>query len=331
MYLHSSYETFLGNIRPNQKDIDTASEAHEGIRAYLRGEGGLAQYSDSFLAGSYRRRTAITPVKDVDVVCLTTYTTQDDPVHVLGELRRVLGRNYKFDDTVANRRSVMVKLDDTPLTLDIVPAIATGGRKNPIYVPDRGSKGELKGWILSHPYRHVTLAEERSAASPKIHRADSYLSTVKMMRWWRHDQWRNEPKEKQRHPKGFLIEVMCLRLMPATASEWAELVFGTMNAVAREYGGYLGSGRAPVLDDPALPGTPIRTKMAAADFDLFLRKLDDARRTLEAAIRSTDATESARLYRAVFGEAFPLGDDGGKRAAVFPVADRNIRNSPTFA
>jgi Second Messenger Oligonucleotide or Dinucleotide Synthetase domain len=331
MYLHSSFDTFLGGIRPNQKDIDTASRAHEEIRAYLGGEGGLAQYSDSFLAGSYKRRTAITPVKDVDVVCLTTYTKQDDPVRVLGELRRVLGKNYKFDDTVANRRSVMVKLDGTPLTLDIVPAIATGAREDPILVPDRGGQGELKGWILSNPYRHVTLAEERNAGSPKIHGADSYLSAMKMLRWWRYEQWRNEPKPKQRHPKGFLIEVMGLKLMPAVASEWAELVLGTMNAIALEYGGFLGSGSAPVLDDPALRGTQIRTKMGAADFDTFLRKIDDARRTVETAIRSSDAAESARLYRAVFGDAFPLGEDGGKRAAAFPVADRNIRNSPTFA
>jgi hypothetical protein len=149
-----------------------------------------------------------------------------------------------------------------------------------------------------------------------------------MMRWWRHTQL----PAKQRHPKGFVLEVMCLELMPMVGGEWAELVRATMNAIANKYGRYLGTGTAPMLDDPALPGEKIRTKMTAADFDVFLRNLDEARRAMEMAIASTDAAESARGYRKVFGDVFPLGGGGGKgTAATLPVAQRNIRNSPTFA
>jgi hypothetical protein len=329
VFLHDSFTTFISEITPDEKDIAAAREAHESVRKYLAGPDGLgAKYSDSFLAGSYARHTAISPVKDVDVICLTTYTTKDDPAVVLAHLRRVLSKNYKFDDTVANRRSVMVILDNTPLTMDIVPAIATGGRDNPIFVPDKGDNHTLKGWVRSNPHRHLTLAEQRNASSPKVRGAESYLSTVKMMRWWRHTQL----PAKQRHPKGFVLEVMCLELMPMVGGEWAELVRATMNAIANKYGRYLGTGTAPMLDDPALPGEKIRTKMTAADFDVFLRNLDEARRAMEMAIASTDAAESARGYRKVFGDVFPLGGGGGKgTAATLPVAQRNIRNSPTFA
>jgi hypothetical protein len=329
MYLHDSFTTFISDITPDEKDISPAKEAHESVRKYLASPDGLgAKYADSFLAGSYARHTAISPVKDVDVICLTTYTTKDDPAVVLAQLRRVLSKNYKFDDTVANRRSVMVILDNTPLTMDIVPAIATGSHDSPIFVPDKGDDHILKGWVRSHPHRHLTLAEARNAVSPKIKGAESYLSTVKMMRWWRHTQL----TAKQRHPKGFLLEVMCLELMPMVGTEWAQLVLATMTAIANKYGRYLGTGKAPMLDDPAMPGDKIRTKMTAPDFDLFLGKLDEARRAMETAIASTDAAESARGYRKVFGDTFPLGGGGGKgTAATLPVAPRNIRNSPTFA
>ncbi|MGH2378618.1 MAG: SMODS domain-containing nucleotidyltransferase [Candidatus Limnocylindria bacterium] len=325
MYLHDAFVAFLGKINPNEKDVDVAKKAHEDVRAYLASDEGLrAKYVNSYVAGSYQRQTAISPVKDVDVVCLTTYTKADQPTAVLNELRRVLAKKYELDNTVTNRRSILVKIEGTHLTMDIIPAIPTGGTKDQIWVPDRG----LQAWIRSHPYGHIELATKRNQESAEIGDRRQYLSVVKMMRWFRHEQL-----ETRRHPKGFIVEVLCLELAPTNAKEWAEAVRATMDSIGATYGLHRIRKTAPELDDPALPGEKIRTQMGAADFATLLDEVDGARATLKAAIDSEDNTEAAKLYRKVFGDAFPVGDGSGGKgaAAVFARSERNVRSSPTFA
>lgn len=330
MHLRESFKALLGKINPDGEDVKRAVKAHTDVREFLASDGGLGEaYSDSFLAGSYARDTSIAPIKDLDVVVLTTYDRATTPRVVLNALRKALRKKYTGDDeTVPNRRSVLVDLPDTTLTMDVIPAIASGDRDQHIWVPDRG----LNEWIKSHPHGHITLAEDRNQASAEIGDRHLYKSTVKLLRWWRHLQL-----EGYRHPKGFLIEILCLESTPVYATEWAESLLKTLDGVSTVYGNYKDAEAPPRIADPAVSGEVIRTKMSARDFTRFLKKVDEARATLQKAIDSEDNCESAKLYRQLFGEEFPdcgtkdKKGGGGAAAVLFPRSERNVRNPPGFA
>lgn len=332
MHLRESFKALLGAINPNGEDVKPAVKAHTDLREFLASDDGLAKvYSDSFLSGSYARETSIAPIKDLDVVVLTNYDrATTTPRVALNALRRALRKKYTGDDeTVPNRRSILVDLPDTTLTMDVIPAIASGDRDQHIWVPDRA----LNEWIKSHPHGHITLATDRHQASSEIGDRHLYKSTVKLLRWWRHRQLQG-----LRHPKGFLIEILCYEWTPVYASEWAEAVLTTLDGIAAAYDAYRNASEPPEIADPAVPGEVLRTKMSARDFTRFLDRLDDGRAKLQKAIESEDNCESAQIYRELFGEEFPdcgtrdkKGGGGTPAALLYPRSERNVRNPPGFA
>lgn len=325
MYLDQHFGDFLKDaVNPERDGVTRAKAAHQNVRAYLQSKEGLGErFKDSFLAGSYARDTSINPIKDVDIPILTTYTDADDPVTVLRELRKVLKRNYDKteDDTANQRRSIRVELADEGLTMDIIPAYAPSGSNAAIKIPDR----VVKGWIDTHPRAHVALSEERNGASSEISGQHIYKPTVKLLRWWKHHQL-----PKQRHPKGFLVEIMAYECASTTAAHWAEALKGTMDAIAAKYGRYRGAANAPVFNDPALVGKTIGTGLTGGEFTTFLDKLDEGRDLLARAIKAEEADESAELYCKLFVDGFPC-PKSGKRAPALVGSERRVTEPRRFA
>lgn len=325
MYLDAHFADFLADsVNPKNEGVKRAQKAHETVRAYLASKDGLGdRFKDSFLAGSYARDTSIDPIKDVDVVIVTTYTEKDDPLSVLRELRKTLKKHYdKTDDETANqRRSVRVELVDEGFTMDIIPAIAPNGSDKPIKIPDR----PLKKWIDTNPRGHVTLSEDRNGKSGEIGGQHIYKPMVKLLRWWKHHQL-----PKQHNPKGFLVELLAYQCAPLKAAHWAESIKLTMDAIAAKYGSFRGNEKPPEFDDPAMPGQKVKTKLAGAEFTAFLAKLDEGRALLDRAIKAEDQDATAKLYCELFVTGFPC-PESGKRAPVIVGSERRVTEPRRFA
>lgn len=321
MYLDAYFDEFFKEVNPKDGAIERAQKNHLDVRAFLASKDGLGDlFIDSFPAGSYRRLTAIDPIKDVDVVVVMKYTEADAPLDVLRHLRKTLKKKYTADDETADqRRSVRVDLDK--LSMDIIPAIAPNGTDKPIKIPDR----KLKKWIWTHPKGHIDLAEKKNAASAEIGGQHIYKPTVKLLRWWKHHQL-----PKQRDPKGFLVEVMAYECAPGTGEHWASELLATMDAIATKYRPYRGKKEPPVFTDPALPEQQIGTKLTAAEFTTFLDKLDDGRDILRRAIAAEDRDESAELYCQLFVKGFPCPESGKKVSAIV-ASERRVTEPRRFA
>lgn len=324
MYLDAHFNDLFREINPKDEGVRRAQKAHTDVRDFLASPEGLGDlYSDSFLAGSYARDTAIDPIKDVDVVIITNYREGEanaTPLAVLRKLRATLQKCYENTDTeTANqRRSIRVELEG--LSMDIIPAIAPDGAWKPIRIPDR----KLETWIWTNPRGHITLGEERSAASDQIGGQFIYKPTVKLLRWWKHEQL-----PAQRNPKGFLVEMMAYDTGPMRATHWAEAMANTLENIAAKYRGS-SALTAPVFTDPAMTGQEIKTKLTGPEFSTFFSKLDEARSLLDRAIKAEDQEEAAKLYCQLFVKGFPC-PESGKRAPVLVGSERRVTQAPRFA
>src|SRR5687768_11643135 len=155
--LNALFDKFLQNIEPDEKMVGHAHSAHDPVRTFLEDDEDFGQYvEDTFLYGSYKRHTSVGDIKDVDIVVLTNFDTESEdytPQKVLRKLKSALARYYKDPENPEyQRRSIRVN-DPLPddkeveMTLDIIPAVPTGGENDPLLVPDK----DVKKWILSHP------------------------------------------------------------------------------------------------------------------------------------------------------------------------------------
>jgi len=202
--LNSYFDGFLSNINPDPQMVKKAIKAHEPVRRHLATDEEFKEHHlDSFLYGSYRRRTAVGDIKDVDIVVLTNFDpNKDKPRTVLRKLKQALARYYENPDLADQRRSIRVDdpFSEDPsckLTLDIVPAAIITDENGVLKVPDR----EEDCWIDSHPKGHLQVVNDLNA---KEYSNEQFVPLVKIMKWWwKYQSAILQPKVERPHPKGF--------------------------------------------------------------------------------------------------------------------------------
>jgi len=328
--LNDLFDTFLSAIEPDEETRATAIAEHEAVRKWLAGHESFGEiHIDTFLAGSYARRTSITPIKDVDVVVICSMEAyQSDPRPLLNRLHDALADNkrYKLKST-PRRRSIQIELPR--VDLDVVPTVAPNGTNAPLRIPDR----DVKCWFDTNPKGHIDWTQQLNAAT-KQHENDRgrFVPLVKMARWWRKEQL-----AARRHPKGHLIELCAGYNHDPKARDWADVFIAWLERSLNTFRPYYTAHALPPFPDPGLPGQTIKTGMEWADFEQFYQMLE---RSLPVAYRArelavTDLAASARLWQQLFGVKFPPsdgGDGGGRGRSGGPtVLDRpDIREAPTF-
>jgi hypothetical protein len=155
--LSKQFEELRKAIEPSEPRKKDAKKADDPVREHLEADPSFAEHHiTTFLYGSYKRRTAICDIKDVDLVVVTNYTTDEKPHDVLSDLKDSLADLYDEPDLSDQRRSIRINrpLSDDPdceLTLDVIPAIYADEEGGPLWVPDR-EKGK---WVKSHPQGHI--------------------------------------------------------------------------------------------------------------------------------------------------------------------------------
>ncbi|MFN8861973.1 MAG: SMODS domain-containing nucleotidyltransferase [Gemmatimonadaceae bacterium] len=332
--LNSLFEQFLSNIEPDAETRAEAIKAHEPVRDWLASHDSFgAVHVETFLAGSYRRRTSITPIKDVDIVVVCAMSEYDpqNPKKLLAKLKSALDDNKKYRTrTSPRRRSIQIEL--SKIDMDIVPTVAPNGVNQPLLIPDR----DLTQWFPTNPKGHISWTQTLNANTQT---SDSdrgrFVPLVKMARQWKRVQI------SARHPKGHMMELMAGYYHDAAARDWADVFIAWVERTTTALAIYRQTESTPSFPDPGLPGEMIKTGMEQSDFNRFYdalsRTLPKAKRARDLA--ATDLTASADLWRQIFGDAFPpLSEDDRKvdaptstiARAPSALARPDIREAPTF-
>lgn len=146
-----AFDQMRRDLELNDREEVEAKRQSNVLRDNLRSS--LAIVHD-FLSGSYRRRTAIRPLKDIDLVLVLDEAKHrslraEPPQKTLALVRDALARAYpNASPPRVQGRSVNIDFRKTEIGYDVVPAFrhAEGG----YLIPDQ----ERGAWIRSDPERH---------------------------------------------------------------------------------------------------------------------------------------------------------------------------------
>lgn len=116
MAKQADFNKFLTNIEPSKSTVEYISSVQNNLREYLETHEDYKYiHVETFLSGSYAKHTSIRPVlndkkRDVDIVVVTNYSSQDSSIDVLEELRDVLLESDKYKTATIQSHSVGIEL-----------------------------------------------------------------------------------------------------------------------------------------------------------------------------------------------------------------------------
>lgn len=327
--LRPQFARAVTNTDVNGRKQERAIAAHTEIQELLSGDAQLQEWGvNTRLIGSYSRRTARYPGKDVDVFArLENLDTSEMPRRVYDRFEAIVVREYGLKDdggrATPQDRSVKVDFpdpeDEDPLNcfaVDAVPAVRDGPRWA-IPTKDRLQWEQSAGrWVTTDPLRFgdLTTALNTSSTSPVVSGQNAYVPVVRLMRQVRHVHLGDL------RPGGLYVEFAVYDAWYTglvAGDEWDPLLAQTIRAVGNRFGM---APSVPLLD-PGL-GTAVEPSLAAHMWtharDVFIRLADLA----DAAVVGEKCFAAAK-WREILGvnergQVFPLPD--GCDAGGFPIS-----------
>lgn len=290
------FERYLLSIQPSVASRARAIQLHTTLTSRLPDHADFrAIYAGSFLYGSYKRNTALNPIKDVDVcVLLDIDHRRHAPEKTVGYLRAVLEEIGYEDKTAYQQRSVRIDMSKT--TLDVVPVVAINGNDQPLLIPDRA----LQQWISTHPKGHLDAASRLNAEC-----GGRYIPLVKTAKAWHSYQRRDVIRPK---PKGFTVEALVAQYQDPSAPSYAEAFAAFLENYWRACGADLQAGQFPDVPDPGIPGEIIKVRFTPDEAKAFGVVVYNSLEAATAALAMDGAVAPcAAAWRDVFGPKFPVG------------------------
>lgn len=343
--LPSKFEEFLSNIRPTEEQIGEYVDAHEQLRDRLTSDEDLSEiHVSDFLQGSYARRTAVRPIgdekSDVDIVFVTNLPTSEYTAQEAMELCEPFLDKYYRRKWEPNQRSYKIELDTVEMDLVLTAAPSEvvmnelsapesigkadigeladqqdmgiiaksidntfeGAEKDwqdePLDIPDR----ELDFWDKTHPLATLDWTQNKNDRTN-----GHYINVVKALKWWRRLQ-----VDRPERPKSYPLERIIGECCPDYISTVSEGVTRTLNTFLEKFKADADRENTPVLGQHGIPEKNVLARVEGRDFARFYDQVSDAAETAQRAYDEPDKEQSAKYWRDLFGEAFPLiGDDDG--------------------
>ena len=288
MELASDFSTFLSSIQPGDDDVAAAKAAHEKVREELRtDEESKEAHTDTFLSGSYARRTAINDINDVDVICVLDIDSRiTEPEVCLAWVQGILSRYYK--ETKRQGRSVGAAAAKG-VWLDIVPATPVSTADGPLWIPDR----EAREWVQTHPKGQIAASVNRNKTTNGY-----YVQVAKLLKFWR-DRLGTDPC----NPKSYILEAVIHGTI-GNPSSHAHAIVNVLEGINGTYGSYRNLNIVPVISDPGYTSINVAKRWPSNEFKAFLANVQNAAATARSAYDSKDEVTSRRLWRQIFGSTF---------------------------
>jgi hypothetical protein len=289
------FTELLQDIEPSATTVSNAASAHQALRDYLRNhETFKEKHVETFLAGSYRRATAIRPRTengvtarpDVDIFVVTSHTTDESPESVLDTLEATLKECY--GEVKRQRRSLCVTTAGADM--DVVPLVVApfGGG---FLIPDC----DLKSWVATNPPQHTewtTQVNERAGGR--------FKPLAKLMKWWR----RLHPTTGK-HPKGFVLECVVAECMDFEEIHYGLLFVKTLEGIVSRYQTWMAIDQVPTVFDPGVPGSSITRDISYRDFRSFYDLVQKHAELARLALYEEDPEKMTDLWRKILGPRFP--------------------------
>lgn len=180
-------------------------------------------------------------------------------------------------------------MDDAP---------ASEWKPHPLFLPDRN----VGHWGRTHPLAQIQWTAEKNR------RCNShYINVVRALKWWRLQHADSMP----RYPKGYPLEHMVGVVVPDGILTMAEGVVAALEGIRDTWAAYAQAHTKPKLPDHGVPEHDVLSRLTTDDFLSFHAKASDAANIARRAFAEQDAQESAKLWRTLFGDRFPVPSPRG--------------------
>jgi hypothetical protein len=318
--LNTEFESAVTNVTIHGEKQKRASEAHTDVRELLEADRQLRDWGiDTILIGSYARLTSRYPGKDVDVLLrFKNLSVRHDPARIYEEVKRVLVEHYGLKDhdpdgrVTEQARSLKIDFedsgvpDDLAFSVDAVPAVPWGEHWG---IPNRNRDrwDEEDGrWVKTSPVEFAvrTNALATAGSTPTVGNRSTYRPIVRMLRQVRHVHL------GENRPGGLYTEIAAYYAWSGgrvTGASWAELLAGSLGAVADEFDLAVTDG----MLDPVL-GTQLKPALYGDQWASGAAKFRELAGMAEEAL-DADMCPAAKLWRDILGtndrgQVLPLPD-----------------------
>lgn len=288
MELAGDFKEFLASIQPDEDEVAAAKAAHEKVRDELKTDTESKDaHKDTFLSGSYARRTAINDINDVDVICILDIDhTITQPEVLLSWVESVLSNYYK--EIRSQGRSIGAS-GKGGVWLDIVPATPVNSVDGPLWIPDR----DAKQWVQTHPKGQIAACNERNKVTNGY-----FVQVVKLLK-----AWRDRLPTKSCQLKSYILESLIHKTI-GTPSSHATAIVAVLEGIESNYGFYRGTNVVPSISDPGYSSVNVTKRLPTKEFDDFMIQVKSAAKTAQSAFDSADEASSRKLWRQLFGSTF---------------------------
>lgn len=290
MSLQSDFAAFLKDIEPSKTTVDAISSAHATLRDYLASHESYGECCvNSYLSGSYAKRTSIRPAKDdgnrdVDVIVETNYGVDANSADVIIELRDALIDSPRYSSARLQTHSVGISFSN--LDIDVVPLAVDNGRR---YI---GCLDDGK-WVETNPKGHIKWSTDVNEKYK-----GTFKPVVKIMKWW----CRENCPENKRWPKGITLEKIIADYYPDELSLYEDIVIQLMENIAESYDPILAYGGKPQVIDPLIEINNLAAGFQTEDFRSFVRAIHDALDLI------SEEGSSNLAWKRILGDRFPSGN-----------------------
>lgn len=158
-----AFDIFDGELKLDPVERLRAEKCHDEITMLLKGAGLIV---DAFLQGSFRRKTMIKPLRDIDkVVILAEQLRGLAPDQVMDRLETVLAKKYPHVTFERTRHSLKLDFGEDTFCFDVVPAWESDTNDDDVMIADREPRDPAMPWKRSNTRRLIHLVEQRNKAT----------------------------------------------------------------------------------------------------------------------------------------------------------------------
>lgn len=293
------------NLDPTERA--QAQSRHRAVEGVLL-ESGVAV--DTFLQGSFARKTMLAPLKDVDIVIVLhprwweIWGGADGPGRAMEAFKAPIRRRWptvRFDDgEPPSGKALRLSFDDVSFTVDLVPAFDSavvgrdgGDRPGYVLIGDR----HQHCWEPSNTRIQIQRIRERNVATTDRQGHDG--------------RFVHQVRELKAAVKNTLIDEFVKGIVSESLMYWSvNRRMRDRDAIRRVLRYAADAVRGPVLepagdDDLTVKWTPTERSLAVATFGRMSAAAEEAIH-LEAA---GDPVGACSVWHGVFGDQFPAPPD----------------------
>jgi hypothetical protein len=251
------------------------------------------RHADSFLAGSYRRKTQAVHLKDLDIIVVLNDPTGELRASASGTLALMKRAAFSYDPVGAvttKCRAVECQLDGYTFWADVVPALDDGDGGYLLAYVDR--KEGVDEWRPADPKSQTQACHDKNELT-----GGAYVPVTRICKFW-NGSFVSAPNQKKPLP-SYLVESILFDALTEQVT-WPEAVLAFFETAERHL-----ARQQPSVPCPGNPDSFVDEQLDDERRIAALAKVRTALIHARAAAAAPDLGDALDEWAQVFGPAFP--------------------------